>query len=111
MPSGHASRNAVGVIGGVGLVAGCWHFGHMTRSRLCTPSGEAKMKLRRWLALCGAAATILLAVSFLGLGGNTPDDKASAAKVLSFYRDHKGAQLAAALMVAIAAVLSVLFGA
>lgn len=67
------------------------------------------MTLRRWLALCGVVAPILVVLAFTAVGGDTPDDKASAAKVLSFYRDNKGASMAAALLVAIAAVLFVLY--
>jgi hypothetical protein len=69
------------------------------------------MTLRRWLALCGVVAPILIVVAFTAVGGDTPDDKASAAKVVSFYRDHKNASMIAALMIAIAAVLMVLFAA
>ena len=69
------------------------------------------MTLKRWLALCGVAATVLVALAFTVVGGSTPDDKAGSAEVLTFYRDHKTAQLVAALMVVIAAVLFVMFGA
>ncbi len=67
------------------------------------------MTLRRWLALCGVVAPIVVVLAFTAVGGDTPDDKASAAKVLSYYRDHKDASMVAALMVAIAAVLFVLY--
>src|SRR3984893_8846775 len=69
------------------------------------------MTLRRWLALCGVVAPVLIVLAFTAVGGSTPDDKASAAEVVSFYRDHKNASMFAALMVAIGAVLLVLFGA
>jgi hypothetical protein len=69
------------------------------------------MTLRRWLALCGVVAPVLIVVAFTAVGGDTPDDKASAAKVVSFYRDHKDASMIAALMIAIGAVLLVLFAA
>src|SRR5882762_4031849 len=69
------------------------------------------MTLRRWLAVCGVAAPVLVILAFTVVAGSTPDDKASAATVVSYYRDHKDANFAAALMVAIAAVLFVLFAA
>jgi len=69
------------------------------------------MTLRRWLALCGVAWPILVALAFTAVGGNTPDEKASASEVVSYFRDHKTASMIAALMVAIAAVLLVLFAA
>jgi hypothetical protein len=69
------------------------------------------MTLRRWLALCGVAAPVLIVLAFTAVGGSTPDDKANAAKVVSYYRDHKTASMIAALMVAIGAVLLVLFAA
>jgi hypothetical protein len=68
------------------------------------------MTLRRWLALCGIVGPVLIVLAFTAVGGSTPDDKASAAKVVSFYRDHKNASMFAALLVAIGAVLLVLFG-
>ena len=69
------------------------------------------MTLRRWLALCGVAWPILIVLAFTVVGGDTPDDKASAAEVVSYYRDHKTASMIAALMVSIGAVLLVLFAA
>ncbi len=69
------------------------------------------MTLRRWLALGGVVAPVLIVLGFTVVGGSTPDDKASAAKVVSYYRDHKDASMVAALMVAIGAVLLVLFAA
>ena len=62
------------------------------------------MASRRWLAVCGAAAIVLVVLAFSVVGGDTPDEKASADKVVSFYRDNNGASMAAALMLAIAAV-------
>ena len=44
------------------------------------------MTLKRWLAACGVVATVLVALAFTVVGGDTPDDKASAAKVaISFH--------------------------
>jgi hypothetical protein len=69
------------------------------------------MTLRRWLALCGVVAPVLVVVAFTVVSGKTPDDNSSAGDVISFYRDHKGANVVGALMVTIAAVLLVLFAA
>jgi hypothetical protein len=69
------------------------------------------MTLRRWLALCGVVWPILVVLAFTAVGGDSPDDKASAAKVVSYYRDHKNQSLIAAVMVTIGAVLLVLFAA
>ncbi len=69
------------------------------------------MTLRRWLALCGVVWPILVVLAFTAVGGDTPDDKASAATVVSYYRDHKTQSMIAAVMVTIGAVLLVLFAA
>lgn len=68
------------------------------------------MTLRRWLALSGVGAGVLTLVSFLG-GGGTPNDDASAAKVVSYFRDHQTGTNVLALVGVIAAVLLVLFAA
>jgi hypothetical protein len=69
------------------------------------------MTLRRWLALCGVGAPVFVALAYFAVGGPTPNDRASAAKVVSFYRDHKNTSVATALMIAIGAVLLALFAA
>jgi len=68
------------------------------------------MTLRRWLALSGVGAAVLFAVSFFS-GGGTPNDDASAAKVVSYFRDHRVATQVEALLAVIGAVLLVLFAA
>jgi hypothetical protein len=68
------------------------------------------MTLRRWLALCGAGAAALFAVG-TALGGPSPQDDASAAKVVSYFRDHPTVTRVGSLLLAIAAVLVVLFAA
>jgi len=65
------------------------------------------MTLRRWLALCGVGTVLLFAVAFFST--STPDDSASAAKVVSYYRDHRGAANVGNLAELIAGVLLVLF--
>lgn len=67
------------------------------------------MNQGRWLALCGVVAALLIPVAFTAVAGNTPDETASGAEVVSFYRDHLIANRVAALMVTIAAVLLVFF--
>jgi hypothetical protein len=67
-----------------------------------------EMTLRRWLAVSGVVAGVFALVSFLG-GGGSPNDDASAAKVVSYYRDHQTGTKLLALVGAISAVLLVLF--
>jgi hypothetical protein len=69
------------------------------------------MTQHRWLAVCGAVAALLVPVAFVALAGSTPKDKASADKVVSYYRGHLNANRVAALLLAIAAVFLVLWGA
>jgi hypothetical protein len=49
--------------------------------------------------LSGAVFVILVVVAFGPLGGDTPEVKDSAHKVVTFYNDHQGRQIAAALCV------------
>jgi len=60
------------------------------------------------LALSGVGAALLFAVSFFS-GGGSPNDDASAAKVVSYFRDHRVATQVEALLAVIGAVLLVLF--
>ena len=70
------------------------------------------MRLRRWLAMCGVAAAVLVALGAPVVGGSGfPDTNAPAAKVLSHYRAHAGANRLGAFLILIAAVLLVLFAA
>lgn len=66
------------------------------------------MTLRRWFAFSGVASVVLIVAGFAS-GGSTPDDDASAAKVLHFYRAHENAQFVSAFLIGLAAVLMVLF--
>lgn len=68
------------------------------------------MTARRWLAVCGIAAAVLFAVG-TGISGGSPQDDASASKVVSYYRDHLTGTRVGALILVIAAVLLVLFAA
>jgi hypothetical protein len=49
-----------------------------------TRKGGLRMTERRWLALCGVVAALLIPVAFVAVAGKTPNDKASADKVVSF---------------------------
>ena len=68
------------------------------------------MTARRWLAVCGIAAAVLFAVG-TAISGGSPQDDASASKVVSYYRDHLTGTKVGALILVIAAVLLVLFAA
>ncbi|HEV3452404.1 MAG TPA: hypothetical protein VG869_14555 [Acidimicrobiia bacterium] len=68
------------------------------------------MTLRRWLALCGVGAGVLFAVGTV-LGGPSPQDDASAAKVVSYFHDHLTVTRISSLILAIGGVLVVLFAA
>ena len=69
----------------------------------------AAMTLRRWLALCGVVAAVLIPASLFVGGSGSPDRDASAAKVLAHYRAHDSGNRLGALFMLIAAVLVVLF--
>ena len=62
-------------------------------------------------ALTGALFVVLVLVAFLALGGDTPDGDASAAKVVSFYKDNDTKELIASLVLALSAVSMVFFSA
>ncbi len=68
------------------------------------------MTVRRWLALCGVGAGVLFAVG-TGISGGSPQDDASASKVVSYYRDHATSTKIGSLILVIASVLLVLFAA
>jgi hypothetical protein len=60
--------------------------------------------------LAGCVFLALLVASFV-VGGSPPGASASTAKVVTFWRDHQNAQIAAALLAGFAAVFLVWFGA
>ena len=65
---------------------------------------------RRALApLTGIAAVLLIAASFV-TGGDSPDEKGSAAKVISYYTDHKTATVVAVVLIALAVPFLIMFG-
>jgi hypothetical protein len=63
----------------------------------------------RLAPLSGAVFVVLLIIAFIPVGGETPDTDASGAKVVSFYADHQGSQIAAAVLVAVAALFLAIF--
>jgi hypothetical protein len=63
------------------------------------------------LALSGVAFVILALVAVVGVGGDTPDNEASAQKVLSFYNDHQDRQIIAAFILAASTPFLAIFGA
>jgi len=64
--------------------------------------------LRRWLALSGVGAAVLFAVGFFS-GGGTPNDDATAPKVVKYFQDHRVSTQVEALLAVIGAVLLILF--
>ena len=67
------------------------------------------MGVRRLLPLSGIVFVVLLLVAVVGLGGNTPESDASAAKVAAFYGDQSGRQFFAAFVLAATAPFLVFF--
>jgi ABC-type Fe3+ transport system permease subunit len=63
------------------------------------------------LALSGIAFVVLAIVGIIVLGGDTPDDEASAEKIASFYQAHQHRQFAAAFVLAASAPFPAIFGA
>jgi hypothetical protein len=60
-------------------------------------------------ALSGALAVVLVLVSFLALGGDTPDGDASANKVVRFYSAHETREVIAGVVLGLAAVVLIFF--
>lgn len=60
--------------------------------------------------LAGVVFVALVAAGFL-IGGSSPDENASAQKVISFYGDHKAVTIIGTVLVAIAVPFAVIFGA
>jgi hypothetical protein len=69
------------------------------------------MKNRNLAPLTGALFVVLVLVAFFALGGNTPDGKDSAAKVVSFYKDNNDKEIAAAIVLALSGVPLLYFSA
>jgi hypothetical protein len=67
-----------------------------------------EQRLARWTALAGVAFFVLFVIDFL-LTGDNPDEKTSGAKVVSYYKDHRGRELAAFVIMVIGTVLFLFF--
>ena len=67
------------------------------------------MSVRRLLPLSGIVFVVLLVVAVVVLGGDTPESKASAAEVATFYGDEATRQFIAAFVLAATAPFIVLF--
>jgi hypothetical protein len=67
------------------------------------------MKLPRFAPLSGVAFVVLLIVGFIPVGGNTPNTDDSASKIISFYKDNQSKEIAAVIIVALAALFLALF--
>lgn len=63
----------------------------------------------RWLSLSGIPFVVVTLVAIFGIGGNTPDGNASAAKVASFYGGQSTRQGVAAFILAAAVPFVVFF--
>jgi hypothetical protein len=73
-------------------------------------NGTSPSGVGRWVPLSGVAFVVLSLVAIIGLGGNTPDDGASAAHVAAYYNSHQGHEEAAAFVLAAAAPFMAFFG-
>jgi hypothetical protein len=67
------------------------------------------MKSPRFAPLTGAVFVVLLVIGFGPVGGNTPNADASASKIISFYNDNQTKEIAAIIVVALAALFLALF--
>jgi hypothetical protein len=67
------------------------------------------MRYPRFAPLTGIVFVVLLVVGFIPVGGETPDLDDPASKITSFYADHQGKEIAAVILVALAAVFLALF--
>jgi hypothetical protein len=67
------------------------------------------MKSSRFAPLSGIAFVVLLVLAFGPIGGNTPGIEDSGAKIVSFYHDNQGKEIAAIAVVALATVFLTFF--
>jgi hypothetical protein len=67
------------------------------------------MRSPRLAPLSGIVFVVLLIVGFIPVGGETPDLEDSASKITSFYADNQGKEIAAAIIVALAALFLAIF--
>ncbi len=69
------------------------------------------MDAKRWLPLGGVVFVVLVLVSVVGIGGDTPESNASGAEVLSFYDDEQLRQAIAAFIFVAATPFLIFFAA
>jgi hypothetical protein len=67
------------------------------------------MRYPRFAPFTGIVFVVLLVVGFIPVGGDTPELDDSASKITSFYADHQGKEIAAVILVALAALFLALF--
>ena len=67
------------------------------------------MKGKNLAPLCGVLAVVMVIVAFFALGQSTPGGDDSAAKVVKFYKDNGGREIAAAVVLAFAGVPLIYF--
>jgi hypothetical protein len=67
------------------------------------------MNNQRVAPLSGIAFVVLIILGFFVVGGNTPDIGDSPTSVASYYADHQGREIGAAIVVAVAALFLALF--
>jgi hypothetical protein len=67
------------------------------------------MKSPRFAPLTGVVFVVLLVIGFIPVGGDTPSLDDPASKVTSFYADNQGKEIAAVVLVALAALFLALF--
>jgi hypothetical protein len=67
------------------------------------------MKSPRFAPLTGIVFVVLLIIAFGVLSGDTPMSDDGAPKIISFYNDHQGREIAAGFVVALATVFLALF--
>jgi hypothetical protein len=72
-------------------------------------SGDPTSRAAKWLSLTGAAAALLVVVSFAGLGGDTPGAQDPAATIGSYYNSHEAREMVAAFVLAASAPFFVIF--
>ena len=64
----------------------------------------------RWLPLSGLVFVVMTLVGIVGIGGDTPDSEASAAKVSSFYAAHDTRQIVGGFVLIAAVPFLIFFG-
>jgi hypothetical protein len=67
------------------------------------------MRSPRFAPLTGIVFVVLLVIGFIPLSGDTPDLDDPAVKIVSFYHDHQGREIAAIIVVALASLFLALF--